>query len=314
MFQEAEEAANHTAEHRIRHPPTTSRPPARSPCPPIPTLPRTPIQSKFKGLMLPRHEVITHPAGPDLLRYATDGCPVDCGKSWSRQRIKAAIAKGAHGGVEAPGAADACRAEALKRVAAGSCRLINWVNIRNDIPPNLKVSPIAAVPHKSRLYRMILDLSYQIKINGKKLQSVNDTSDKSLAPQHAMYELGNVIHDSFGQCQCPTTTSPRSCSPKSTSKTVTGECASMPMMHGSLLTSSQVDNPGTPFNWSSPKPSRWAGENLRLFLRNNGNSSRYCTGKFRQQQRHGTPTYGGHHDGYRLDHGAPTGKTPILGK
>jgi hypothetical protein len=40
---------------------------------------------------------------------------------------------------------------------------------------------------------MILDISYQIKINGKKLQSVNDTSDKSLAPQHAMYELGNVI-------------------------------------------------------------------------------------------------------------------------
>jgi hypothetical protein len=40
---------------------------------------------------------------------------------------------------------------------------------------------------------MILDLSYQIKINGKKLQSVNDTSNKNLAPQHAMYELGNVI-------------------------------------------------------------------------------------------------------------------------
>jgi hypothetical protein len=39
---------------------------------------------------------------------------------------------------------------------------------------------------------MILDLFYQIKINGKKLQSVNDTSNKSLAPQHAMYELGNV--------------------------------------------------------------------------------------------------------------------------
>jgi hypothetical protein len=118
---------------------------------------------------------------------------VDCGESWSRQRIEAAIAKGAHASAEAPGAADACRAEALERVAAGSFRLINWIDIRDDIPPNLKVSPIAAVPHKSRLYRMILDLSYQIKINGKKLQSVNDTSDKNLAPQHAMYELGNVI-------------------------------------------------------------------------------------------------------------------------
>jgi hypothetical protein len=102
--------------------------------------------------MLPSHEVLTNPAGPDLLRYATDGCPVDCGKSWSRQRIEAAIAKGAHASAEAPGAADACQAEALERVAAGSCRLINWIDIRDDIPPNLKVSPIAAVPHKSRLY------------------------------------------------------------------------------------------------------------------------------------------------------------------
>ena len=143
--------------------------------------------------MLPRHEVLTHPAGPDLLRYAVDGCPVDCGEQWSKQRIEAAIAKGAHASAEAPGAAEACRKEALERVADGSCRLVTWKDIENNIPPNLKVSPIAAVPHKSRIYRMILDLSYQIKVNGKKLKSVNETSDKDLAPQHAMYELGNVI-------------------------------------------------------------------------------------------------------------------------
>jgi hypothetical protein len=64
----------------------------------------------------------------------------------------------------------------------------------DNIPPNLKVSPIAAIPHKSQIYRMILDLSFQIKVNGKKLKLVNETSDKNLAPQHAMYEeLGNVI-------------------------------------------------------------------------------------------------------------------------
>ena len=212
MFPEAQDAANYTIAHRLRHPPSTPRPPARSPCPasppPTPRTPavapasappaptRTPTQSKypvFKGLMLPRHEVLTHPAGPDLLKYAIDGCPVDCGIQWTREQIEAAIAKGAHASAEAPGAAEACRKEALERVADGSCRLINWVDICDNIPPNLKVSPIAAVPHKSRKFRMILDLSYQVKINGKKLQSVNETSDKTLAPQHAMYELGNVI-------------------------------------------------------------------------------------------------------------------------
>ena len=40
---------------------------------------------------------------------------------------------------------------------------------------------------------MILDLSFILCINGKPLTSVNDASDKLLAPQHAMYELGNVI-------------------------------------------------------------------------------------------------------------------------
>jgi hypothetical protein len=47
MFPEAEEAADHTAEYRILHPPTTTQPPAQSLCPSTPTLPRTPIQSKY---------------------------------------------------------------------------------------------------------------------------------------------------------------------------------------------------------------------------------------------------------------------------
>jgi hypothetical protein len=79
------------------------------------------------GPAAPAHtpiEVLTHPAGPDLLRYAVDGCPVDCGEQWTQQRIEAAIAKGAHASAEAPGAADACRKEALKRVADSSCRLV----------------------------------------------------------------------------------------------------------------------------------------------------------------------------------------------
>ena len=40
---------------------------------------------------------------------------------------------------------------------------------------------------------MILDLSYKLKINDEILKLVNDASNKSLAPQHSMYELGNVI-------------------------------------------------------------------------------------------------------------------------
>ena len=39
---------------------------------------------------------------------------------------------------------------------------------------------------------MILNLAYRIRINKERLKSVNDSTNK-LAPQHAMFELGNVI-------------------------------------------------------------------------------------------------------------------------
>ena len=51
--------------------------------------PLTKIQSKSKmknkkdknyiGLMHPKRKVLKHPAGEELLKYATEGYPVDCG-------------------------------------------------------------------------------------------------------------------------------------------------------------------------------------------------------------------------------------------
>ena len=143
--------------------------------------------------MYPRNEVLNHPAGPDLLHYALNGCPVDCGKDWSYEQLEPAIEKGAHSSANDDEAATACRKEAMERVAEGCCRLVAWDDIKNNVPRNLKISPIAAIPHKSRKFRMILDLSFKLLLNGRSLESVNEASDKSLAPQEAMYELGNVI-------------------------------------------------------------------------------------------------------------------------
>ena len=68
------------------------------------------------------------------------------------------------------------------RVAEGLCHRVPRDAIKHNTPPNLKISPITAISHKSRLFRMILDLSYKLKVNNIKLRSVNDASDKSLAP------------------------------------------------------------------------------------------------------------------------------------
>jgi len=163
----------------------------------LPPNPLTPAQGKSprrqKGLMRPRNDAHFHEAAEMLLRYAYDGCPVDCGRNWTVPEMQAAIDRGAHPSAQKPEAAAACRAEALERVKDGCCRIVKWNDIRHNPPPNLKISPIAAIPHKSRLYRMILDLAFSLKMPTHAIPSVNDSSDKTLAPQHAMYELGNVI-------------------------------------------------------------------------------------------------------------------------
>ena len=56
----------------------------------------------------------------------------------------------------------------------------------------LKISPLAMVPHKSRKYRAILDLSFSLKIFGMEIPSVNKNTTIT-APQHSMYQLGGVL-------------------------------------------------------------------------------------------------------------------------
>ena len=144
--------------------------------------------------MTPSNRASTHSAYPFLLQYAEQGCPVDCGRPWTLEELEAAIAHGCHPSAAIPEASKCLREETLTKVKEGFARIISWEDIKkNGIPPNLKVSPIAAIPHKSRNFRMILDLSYQLKIGGERLQSVNDSSNKNLALQVSMAQLGSVL-------------------------------------------------------------------------------------------------------------------------
>ena len=147
----------------------------------------------FVGHMFPRKGALFHQAAEELLQYATRGCPVDCGPDWTIEQHKAAIQMGPCQSATSIEAITACRTEILAKVKEGHCRLIKWSDIEHNPPKNLKISPIAAIPHKTRQFRMILNLAYNLVINKQKLKSVNDTTDKTLAPQHSMYELGNVI-------------------------------------------------------------------------------------------------------------------------
>ena len=145
------------------------------------------------GLMFPTTFATTHAAAPLLNGYATDGCPVDCGADWSSTRIIDAITRGAHRSAYDPAAVDFLREETREKIKNGYARVVKWRDIKHNIPPKLKISPVAMVPHKSKLFRVILDLSFRFrKRDGSKWESVNSATTK-LAPQQSMSQLGSAL-------------------------------------------------------------------------------------------------------------------------
>jgi hypothetical protein len=82
---------------------------------------------------------------------------------------------------------------AEKVAQEGYARLVRWLDIKDNPPPNLKISPIAAIPHKSRLFRMIFDLSHGIMVGKVKHASVNASTNPTVAPATVMAELGNFL-------------------------------------------------------------------------------------------------------------------------
>jgi hypothetical protein len=56
------------------------------------------------------------------------------------------------------------KAKSNKNVTAGQARIVGWDDIKDNPPPQLKVSPIVATPHKSKDFRSILDLSFWLRL------------------------------------------------------------------------------------------------------------------------------------------------------
>jgi len=134
--------------NRVR---TVSSPPSIPPSlPPLThTQSESTIPSTFVGRMRPHPSIDHHPTFPILLHYATHGCPVDCGEPWLLPHLDAAVKRGAHPSACTPDAQACLRKETFDKVQQGQAKLIPWAVLRKNLPPNLKISPLAAVPHKS---------------------------------------------------------------------------------------------------------------------------------------------------------------------
>ena len=117
---------------------------------------------------------------------------MDCGDNWSHEHIVRMLCRGPHRSALSKKATQQLRQETLEKVQHKYARIVRWKDIKDILPPSLKISPVAMIPHKSKPFWCILDLSFALKHGGRKYPSVNESTTK-LAHQQAMGQLGLVI-------------------------------------------------------------------------------------------------------------------------
>ena len=152
-----------------------------------------PTLSEHRGGMCPSGLALHHPAAPLLKEWATYGCPTQTGRPWTTAEMQEAIDRGPHRSALSKEAIAHFKAEVDEKVMSGQAKLVSWDAIKANPPENLKISPIAAIPHKSKQFRSILDLSFHLRLKqGGVLPSVNSTTVKT-APKGAIDQLGHSL-------------------------------------------------------------------------------------------------------------------------
>ncbi len=155
--------------------------------------PEIPVQSTIGKLMQPRPPfAVDHEAIPLLHAYAEHGCPVDCGEDWTLEHIELMLRRGPHKSSKAPDAIQVLREETADKIKHGYARTVRWGDIKKNWPKRLKISPIAMIPHKSKKFRAILDLSFRLRHKGFLLPSVNSHT-VCHAKREAMAQLGLAL-------------------------------------------------------------------------------------------------------------------------
>ncbi len=106
--------------------------------------------------------------------------------------LEAAIKRGTHVSVLVPNTIKQIQLEAREKVEQGFAKIYKWDELKKNTPRKLKLSPLAMIPHKSRKYQAILDLSFELQLNGYSVPSVNEAT-KDTAPEEAIHQIGTVL-------------------------------------------------------------------------------------------------------------------------
>ena len=109
------------------------------------------------------------------------------------EQMQAAIDRGPHVSALEPAGIAQLDEEIREKVTNGQAKIVHWNDIRFNPPPQLKVSPVAMVPHSSRPFRAILDLWFPVRLSPDiSVPSVNSTTVKT-APKGAIDQIGHVL-------------------------------------------------------------------------------------------------------------------------
>ncbi len=155
-----------------------------------------PTEGKPTSLMQPQPLAGVHPFTPTLKEWR-HGIEVDCGPNWTWEVIEAAVARGPHPTACTHKAIALFQEDIEYQRQAGFCKVIPWEELKQLRPPNLKISPVAAVPQVGRCPCIILDLSFPVyqDIDGiitATQASVNNTTALQ-APKEAVCKIGKVL-------------------------------------------------------------------------------------------------------------------------
>ena len=150
------------------------------------------IDGNLKGLVFTRQRVRRNLADNLLLQYARLGCPVSVGRDWTPDEMEAEVTKSPHSSALEDDVISQIQIEAREKPAQGFATIVRWDDIKQNPPSNLKILPLAMIPHKSRKYRAILYLSFVLKVTGWDLPSVNKAAKKT-SPYKALDQVGTVM-------------------------------------------------------------------------------------------------------------------------
>ena len=158
-----------------------------------------PPPGQHQNNMCPYGMEVHHQAYAKLFEYSTKGFPVKTGHNWSKEEIHAAVMRGPHESDFSKESIAHFAAEEKAKMASKQLHLVWYDMIKDNLPEQMKVFPITAIPHKSKAFPSILDLAFSLRlIHRGRVSLVNENSEK-MAPAGAIDKIGNVlmrlIHD-----------------------------------------------------------------------------------------------------------------------